>query len=268
VSELFLRVPAEPENVIVVREMLRGIDSLLMARAGLSESVQTAVSEAANNVIMHAYQDGPPGPLEVDVSLEGRLEIRVRDQGVGFDPLAEDPDDGSAGFGRAVITAFADEVRVTSAPGAGSEVRLRWGVPPMCPSAGPGHSQPLTGETVLCLRPHSAFSAVTGRVMAALGARSRLPVDRLNDLQLIGDALISHSAPVLCGSHLSFAFLRRPGRLQVSAGPFVLDGAEAVRLARSVEGVPLIDRLADDLEVLRDPGTDQEALVFAIGDVT
>jgi len=266
VADLLLRVPAVPENVVVIRELLRGIDPLFAIRPGLSEAVLTAVSEAANNVVMHAY-DGAVGPLEVAVDLGSGLQVSVRDWGVGFVSTADSLDEG--GFGRAVIAAFADEVDTRSELGAGSEVRLRWDVPRLLEieAGGGGASPPLSGDTVLTIRPDPALGTATGRVMCALGAHARLTVDRLTELQLIGDVLVSHAGRALAGRALSLAFLRRDGRLQVSAGPFVAGGADSVRRAQPVGGVGVIDRLASGVQVLRDPLAGAEALVLTMAPV-
>lgn len=267
VPELSLRVPALPENVIVVRELLRGLDPLLSGRPGLSEAVQTAVSEAANNVVMHAYH-GAAGPLQVDVMLTDGLEVRVRDWGVGFADPVSPPDEGT-GFGRAVIAAFADRVDVGSVPGQGSVVAMSWAVPPLlATSEGDDETDVATalpGDTVLTLRPQPALAAAAGRVVAALGSRAPLTVDRLGDLQLIGDALVAHAGPLLVGTRLSLVFLRRQRALQLSAGPFRAGRAEIARRAGLVEGAGLIDRLASKVEILTDPRTGQELLVLTVG---
>jgi len=264
VTELCLRVPAVPENVIVVRELLRGIAGLFAVRPGLSEAVLTAVSEAANNVVVHAY-DGVPGPLQIEVDLRSGLEVRVRDWGIGF-AANEHPleDEEAGGFGRAVIAAFADDVVVRSQPGGGSEVRLRWDVPGLLAGPDGDGGSPLSGDTVLTVRPDAALGVATGRVMAALGAHARLTVDRLTELQLIGDVLVAHAGPALAGPRLSLAFLKREDRLQVSVGPFVAGGAETVRAAQPVGGVGVIDRLASGVQVLSDPLAGAEALVLTI----
>ena len=75
-----LRVPARPNQVLVVRELVRGLEASLLSAPGLSQAMQTAISEAANNVVTHAYPDGD-GVLEVDLRLGGRVEAIVRDRG-------------------------------------------------------------------------------------------------------------------------------------------------------------------------------------------
>ena len=74
-------VSSRPENVAIVREVLAGLaDSIDIDTI---EDVKVAVSEACNNVVVHAY-DERGGPLEVEVFV-GRheLDVVVRDYGVG-----------------------------------------------------------------------------------------------------------------------------------------------------------------------------------------
>lgn len=259
-ADLSLRLPAVPENVIVVRELLRGIDGVL-TRPGLSEAVLTAVSEAANNVVMHAY-DGVVGPLEVSVSLDAGLQISVRDWGAGF----PDADGEDSGFGREVITAFADDVEVWSQAGAGSEVRLRWEMPPLIAPAVGEAGSPLQGEIVMTLRPDPAFKLAVVRVLSALGARARLTVSRLGDLRMLGDVLVGEAGPQLTGHSLSLVFLQRGRGLQISVGPLREQGADALRHARTVDGRSVVDRLTNDVEVLHDPATGHEVLVLTVLD--
>lgn len=157
--------------------------------------------------------------------------------------------------------------RLTSAPvrGAGTEVLLRWEVPPFVEVESGDAQSVLPGDTVLALRPEPTFASAAGRVLYALGSRAGLAVDRLADLQLIGETLIAHAGPELAGSRLSLAVLQRRCVLQVSAGPFRPGGAEVVRRARSVAGTAVVDRLASDVEILRDPYDGHEVLVLTVG---
>ena len=51
--------------------------------------LKTVVTEACNNVVLHAYDD-VPGPMRVTAEPgEGELEIEVADEGNGFRPQAE-----------------------------------------------------------------------------------------------------------------------------------------------------------------------------------
>lgn len=84
--ELILALPARPENVIVVRQAVAGLGEALGLSPQRLDDLKTVVSEACNNVILHAYDDDR-GPLEVSASSDGSaLEVSVSDTGGGFRP--------------------------------------------------------------------------------------------------------------------------------------------------------------------------------------
>src|SRR5947207_11071712 len=79
-------MPNRAENVAVVRQALTGIADAMRLDDGLLSDIKTAVSEACNNVVLHAY-DGREGPLEVYICPEqDELDVVVRDQGLGIQP--------------------------------------------------------------------------------------------------------------------------------------------------------------------------------------
>ena len=68
----------------------------------LLDDLKTAVSEACNNVVMHAY-DGVTGPLAVLLYVDlDAIEVLVRDQGSGI-PLSAPSDDRMQGAGVPII---------------------------------------------------------------------------------------------------------------------------------------------------------------------
>src|SRR5688572_27253610 len=95
---LRVRLPAEPQSVGQARHAVdahlrgAGIDDHLRA------DVIVAVSEAASNVVAHAYRDADiPGEFAVDLDREGdELKVTVRDEGCG--PLPN-PNSESVGMG-------------------------------------------------------------------------------------------------------------------------------------------------------------------------
>ena len=90
--ELRLTLPATAENVIVVRQAVAGLGEALGLSAPRVADLKTVVSEACNNVVLHAYE-GEPGPLEVTAEPHsGELEIQVADHGKGFQPRANEGD--------------------------------------------------------------------------------------------------------------------------------------------------------------------------------
>src|SRR5438132_13096748 len=83
---LTAHVASEHENVLVVREALIGFSQALELDRVTLEDILTAVTEACNNVALHAYPDGA-GPLEFELAAhEDMLEAVVRDHGQGINP--------------------------------------------------------------------------------------------------------------------------------------------------------------------------------------
>jgi serine/threonine-protein kinase RsbW len=119
---LRLELDSRPELVTLVRCILAGLGELLAFDAALLDDLKTAVSEACNNVVLHAY-GGEPGPLVLDLKITGeRIEIIVRDEGSGIRQLASS--DARIGVGLAVISALADRAEFASTSEGGTEVRM------------------------------------------------------------------------------------------------------------------------------------------------
>jgi serine/threonine-protein kinase RsbW len=103
--------------------------------AGLDEEdqhkVEMAVHESMINAVHHGnkYESAKRVWLRFQV-LPDRIEIRIRDQGEGFDPSAlPDPSEAEnllrmSGRGIFLIRAFMDDFRVEKLPGIGTEVTL------------------------------------------------------------------------------------------------------------------------------------------------
>lgn len=80
----------------------------------------TAVSEACNNVVRHAYADGR-GPLAVSLAITTTgLEVSVADRGRGL--AGTPPSSASLGVGLALIAAVADAAHFDHAATGGTEV--------------------------------------------------------------------------------------------------------------------------------------------------
>src|SRR4051812_5221873 len=97
--EMRLVMPNRPDNVALVRHALGGLAGSLGVDEGLLSDMKTAVSEACNNVVLHAYPDGG-GPLEVFVCPdEHEIEVVVSDTGSGIQPRAPEPEAAMQGVG-------------------------------------------------------------------------------------------------------------------------------------------------------------------------
>lgn len=117
-------VPAKAEQI----PLLRNGAAAFAAAAGMVDreldDVRTVVSEAATNVVLHAY-DGD-GHRDRDMRLDvemiaSRLTVRVRDHGVG---LGNSTSAGGAGVGLGVMAALADTLELRRCRDGGTEVRM------------------------------------------------------------------------------------------------------------------------------------------------
>ena len=99
----------------------------------LAEDVQTAVYRILQEALANVGRHAGATAVAVDIHAEGgRLELRVRDDGEGFDPLAVTHGNGNrngAGLGLSGMAERArlagGELDVRSAPGGGTTVTLR-----------------------------------------------------------------------------------------------------------------------------------------------
>lgn len=80
-----LKVPAKAEYVGVLRLSLSGIASRMGFSYEAIEDLKVALSEAATNVVSHAYEKKEKGELTLGLGVyDDRLEIMVSDQGDSF----------------------------------------------------------------------------------------------------------------------------------------------------------------------------------------
>lgn len=99
---------------------------------GVQQSVALAVSEAASNVVVHAYRDGDreAGEIELECRAEGaEVTIWIRDTGSGMAPRADSP---GLGLGMPLIANLADALEIRTLDSGGTEVRMRFAVKQAC----------------------------------------------------------------------------------------------------------------------------------------
>jgi two-component sensor histidine kinase len=89
------------------------------------------VTEAITNAYKHAFKDRDGGQIRVEVARESddRIIVRIRDNGVGFDPQSETHN--STGLGRSLIEAFVRQLRgeLETKSDAGTVVEVRFPAP-------------------------------------------------------------------------------------------------------------------------------------------
>ncbi len=123
-AEVAIALDALPESVAVVRQAVTGAGEGAGLPVGQIEDMALAVSEAATNVVVHAYRDGPGGPLEAGLWLDaGSVSIVVRDYGGGIAPRTDSP---GLGVGLPLISTLADRVELLTAADGANEVHMRF----------------------------------------------------------------------------------------------------------------------------------------------
>ena len=256
-----LDLDSRPETLTLVRGALGGVADQLALDPELLDDLKTAVSEACNNVVMHAY-DGETGPLGVRMYIDpSAIEVVVEDRGSGL-PQMSPADETIRGVGLSVIRALAEQAEFLPVPDGGTEVRMsfageRDGKPLFhLPSkAGPddhGGSW-LAGDAVVSLSPISLLAGVLGRVARALAARARFSLDRFSDVYLVTDAIAAHAGRAAKGPRMSFAISTDAQRLELTIGPFVDgSGGQLSQQAPDYSAASALTMLSDDLDVRRE----------------
>ncbi len=246
-----------PENVALVRQALGGIAAKVGIDEGLLADIKTAVSEACNNVVLHAYDDG--GPLRVYACPEGQeITIVVSDEGNGIQPREPEPEAAMQGVGLSLIQALTDRVEFGGGAGEGTEVRMSFhSEVPLDTSdieEGPAETEPPPGETVISVS-GGLVAPVLGNVIAVLAARARFSVERLSDAQLVTDAIAAHAEDAIPGPHVNAAIDFADRRLDLRVGPLELGGGDRLISSSSVGGLgPVLERLTDGVAVERRNG--------------
>lgn len=211
----------------MVRAVLAGIAQLLELDPELFDDLKTAVSEACNNVVLHAY-DGSSGPFQVTlvIGADG-IEAKIRDWGRGIHQVGSSEE--WMGVGLAVISALADRAEFIRAPDGGTEVRMSFADPnaPIrtleLPSDGDGTAQvpvELSGDVMVAVRPVALLPGVLGRLARAVAARTHLSLDRFSDIYLVTDAIAAFAGSAAGASDIAFAVTASHKRLELTVGPF------------------------------------------------
>ena len=104
-----LRLPPEAASVAIARNAMAEVARRVGAPEG---DVKLAVSEAVSNAVTHAFRGREPGTITVNAEQgQGRLQIRVSDDGIGMTPNLEST---GLGFGVSLIARVTSEVQLDS----------------------------------------------------------------------------------------------------------------------------------------------------------
>ena len=273
-AKVLLHMCNGPENVTLVREALTGLSEYAQFAGGELNDIRTAVTEACNNVVLHAYED-EEGPLEVEIGLMPRTtEVVVRDEGSGIQPRIRAIDDGPLGIGLAVIQALVRSVEFSDSGRRGTEVRMRFdtqaaGGTGANGAGGESAPQPaprplerweippreLSRTTGITIAPARAGRGILPRVLSVLAARANFSTDRICDVQLLADALTARAPESPAGDRISLAVTTGRRTLQLALGPLAAGDARVLVEQSEVEGLgSVIEKLSDEHSVSADGG--------------
>jgi anti-sigma regulatory factor (Ser/Thr protein kinase) len=119
---LRLELESVAGSVTLVRSVIRTVARAADLDPALADDLRTAISEACNNVVLHAYPT-EPGPLIFSLAVDAdSVEAVVRDRGCGITPGSIR--NRGLGMGVAVINTLADRAVFESERGSGTEVRM------------------------------------------------------------------------------------------------------------------------------------------------
>jgi anti-sigma regulatory factor (Ser/Thr protein kinase) len=259
VPNVCLTVSNQPENVLLVRETLSGLADTVGVDGVELNDIRTAVTEACNNVVLHAY-DGAEGPLHVELYLRAEgVEVVVRDHGKGIKPHIRGEEDAALGIGLSIIQALAPRVEFKDVPGGGTEVRMEFATPnaqPLEALAADGFELPelaqsqLATTTGVAIAPSALAGKVLPRVVCVLAARAHFTTDRISDAEIVADELVSQGFSSSVNAHLSVSVSVAPRELELHVGPLRSGSAQSlIERAKSGAG-PVLEKLTDDRRVV------------------
>lgn len=227
-----LELTSRPEAARLVRSMSSAAAAALGFDSELLADVNTAVTEACNNVILHAYGDGT-GPMSVELrSGEGGVEVRVCDQGDGIRHTMPDRDGLKVGL--ALMSAVADRAEFINVPDGGTEVRLAFRPPAGRRISSSSDARRntdgssawqaelhsgLNGDVVLTVSPVALLGPVLGRIGRALAPSAGFSLQRCYDVFLLSDAIGAHAERAATSASISVALGAHDRRLEFALAP-------------------------------------------------
>jgi prepilin-type processing-associated H-X9-DG protein len=267
-SGLQMSLPAKAENVAVVRHALAGLGERLGMGEATIADLKTIVTEAAMNVVVHAYPEGEPGLLSVDAFVEDEgLAIEVRDYGVGIRPRP-DATRPSLRIGLTLIAALSSSFEISGGARRGTVIRMHLPLNPIeaehddeeVATTMAAHAAPR--QTEVRVGPPELVGTVLSRVLGALAARQDISVDRLSDAMLLSDAISAGAPAGFADGHVALSIAERPEGVLLRVGPMMDGAGEQLRDSLDVPQVGSLATLADELRVDRDE--EGEYLVVSI----
>lgn len=123
VPAVSIRTRADERAVHVAAKLASGTTEALKLEFGPSRRLSAVVIEATRNAVDHAYEDGPPGDVEVEVAMihgGEELVVSVRDFGNGcpMGPTSSEP----PGLGLSMMSELSESLAISSRKHRGTEI--------------------------------------------------------------------------------------------------------------------------------------------------
>ena len=268
--DLRLVLPSAAENVAIVRRALSGVVEVLDLGDDRLLDINAAVSEACNNVVVHAYE-GTEGLMDVYLCIQpSELEVIVSDDGVGIRPNVPEPDLELQGLGLSLIHALTDRVEFLGGMGEGTKVRMSFAFDGDAAALSDGDRpderevRPPPGELSIAVSSGPLAAPVLGRTIAMLAARAEFSLEGISEAELVTDALAAHAPNLIVGSKIQLGIDRSPRQLVVRVGPCQDGGSTRIIEASAVGDLPpVLERLTEQRWV--ESSEDGELLCLVLG---
>jgi serine/threonine-protein kinase RsbW len=240
-----------------------GIADAIDVDPALVADIKTAVTEACNNVVLHAYADEAEGTMEIDANpASEHVTITVRDYGDGMQPHAsaggETP---SPGLGLPLIAALTDRFEIHGGSERGIVVRMVFLLAEgaKMPDGSNGAvsaeaPEPPTDDSTLAagvdITPGPLMAPVLGRLIAMLAARADFSLERLSDAVLVTDALSASLGSFIVGKRAKVTFQDGRRKIDLRVGPLTEGGAQRLLDGLQLPGLNRsLKELAEDIKV-------------------
>lgn len=255
-----LELTSRPEAARLVRSMAAAAGDALGFDPELLSDVNTAVTEACNNVILHAYGD-QQGPLFVELRVGAAgVDILIRDWGSGIRHTEADRDGLKVGL--TLMSALADRAEFSNAVDGGTEVQLSFRsrafrhptpLPRMLGENGwsaashTEHRTQLAGDVVLTVSPVALLGPLLGRVGRTLAPSAGFSLQGCSDVYLVSDVLGAHAERAAESRSISVALGARDRRLEFALAPLRSGTSAELERAESELKLHSLAVLADEI---------------------
>jgi serine/threonine-protein kinase RsbW len=267
-----LQLESRPETLTIVRGMLSGVAELLAMDPELLDDLKTAISEACNNVVIHAYGEDV-GPMRIRMFADAdAIQVTVDDSGSGI-PEHPVPRESSQGIGVSVIRALSSEASFLTRPEGGTEVRMRFDAVRdgrrlfMAPEPSAAGDLPYAaladGEIGVTLSPVTLLTGVLGRLARTLAATAHFSLDRFSDVYLVTDTLAAHAERAAVGERIVARLSAADRRLDMTLGPFRRGTGAALTADGDAPAQSPLALLADEISI-RECGEDEGVAVVVV----